>query len=32
MSLIWGSCAEREKARPDSAGCGEREVPERATP
>jgi len=32
VSLICGSCAEREKARPDSAGCGEREVPERATP
>jgi hypothetical protein len=32
VSLVCGSCAEREKARPDSAGCGEREVPERATP
>ena len=32
VSLICGSCAEREKARPDTAGCGEREVPERATP
>ena len=32
VNLVCGSCAEREKARPDSAGCGEREVPGRATP
>ena len=30
MSLICGSCTEREKARPDTAvGGGEREVPKR---
>jgi hypothetical protein len=33
VSLICGSCAERVKARPDTAAyCGEREVPKRAKP
>jgi hypothetical protein len=33
VSLVCGSCAEREKACPDTAvGGGEREVPERAKP
>ena len=33
VSLVCGFCAEREKARPDTAtGGGEREVPERAKP
>jgi len=33
VSLVCGFCAEREKARPDTAtGGGQREVPERAKP